>query len=124
MVVSPILSFSCCCWRGATPWELASFHHYLASRIFIMQPGCSPPPVVIQKDDYQPCGGEKQTELRPSSCPQLQGCSSSVLGMRVRRVGTRLRVGSGSLLSSVFGGEGHSSSVALSAAACLAPQPG
>jgi hypothetical protein len=39
---------------------LVLFHHCSASRIFIMQPGCSPPPVVIQKDDYQPCGGEKQ----------------------------------------------------------------
>jgi hypothetical protein len=86
VVVSPILS-SCCCWRGATPWELASFHHHSASRIFIMQPGCSPPPVVIQKDDYQPCGGEKQAGLWPPSCPQLQGCSSSVLGRRVCRVG-------------------------------------
>jgi hypothetical protein len=89
-----------------------------------MQPDCSPPLVVIQKDDYQPCGGEKQTGLRPPSCPQLQGCSSSVLGRRVRRVGTHLRVGSGPLLPSVFGGEGHSSSVALSVAACLAPRPG
>jgi hypothetical protein len=42
----------------------------------------------------------------------------------VRRVGTRLRVGSGPLLPSVFGGEGCSPSVALSAAACLAPWPG
>jgi hypothetical protein len=46
-----------------------------------------------------------------------------VLGRRVRRVGTRLRVGSGPLLPSVFGGEGRSPSVALLAAACLAPQP-
>jgi hypothetical protein len=37
--VSPILSSSCCCWRGATPCELASFHQHSASRIFIMQPG-------------------------------------------------------------------------------------
>jgi hypothetical protein len=28
-----------------------------------MQPGCSPPPVVIQKDDHQPRGGEKQAGL-------------------------------------------------------------
>jgi hypothetical protein len=89
-----------------------------------MQPDCSPPLVVIQKDDYQPCGGEKQTGLRPPSCPQLQGCSSSVLGRRVHRVGTRLRVGSGPLLPSVFRGEGCSPSMALSAAACLASWPG
>jgi hypothetical protein len=41
----------------------------------------------------------------------------------VRRVGSRLRMGSGPLLPSVFGGEGHSPSVALSAATCLAPWP-
>jgi hypothetical protein len=105
-------------------WGLASFHHHSASRIFITQPGCSPLPVVTQKDDYQPCGGEKQTGLRAPSYPQLQGCSSSMLGRRVRRVGTRLHVGSGPLLPSVFGGEGRSSSVALSADACLAPRPG
>jgi hypothetical protein len=72
----------CYCWRGATPWELASFHHHLASRIFIMQPGCSPPPVVTQKDDHQPCGGEKQVGLQPLSHPQPQGCSSSSLGWK------------------------------------------
>jgi hypothetical protein len=89
-----------------------------------MQPSHSPPPVVTQEDDHQPCGGEKQTGLQPPSCPHLQGCSSSVLGRRVRRVGTRLHVGSDPLLPSVFGGEGRSPSVALSAAACLAPRPG
>jgi hypothetical protein len=52
------------------------FHH--AARL-------QSPPVVIQKDDYQPYGGEKQTGLRPPSCPQLQGCSSSVLGRGVCR---------------------------------------
>jgi hypothetical protein len=31
-----------------------------------MQPGCNLPPVVIYKDDHQPCGGEKQAGLRPS----------------------------------------------------------
>jgi hypothetical protein len=60
VVVSPILSSFRCCWRGATPWELVSFYHHLASRIFIMQPGCSPPPMVTQKNDHQPRGGEKQ----------------------------------------------------------------
>jgi hypothetical protein len=47
VVVSSILSSFRCCWRGATPWELASSYHHLASRIFIMQPGYSPPLVVI-----------------------------------------------------------------------------
>jgi hypothetical protein len=65
VVVSLILSSSCYCWRGATPWGLASFHHHSASRIFIMQPGRNPRPVVIHKDDYRPCGGEKRAGLRP-----------------------------------------------------------
>ena len=43
---------------------LVLFRHCLALRIFIMQPGCSPPPVAIQKDDHQPRGGEKQVGLR------------------------------------------------------------
>jgi hypothetical protein len=64
-VVLLILSSSCYCWRGATSWGLALFCHRSASRIFIMQPGCSLPPVVIYKDDHQPCGGEKRAGLRP-----------------------------------------------------------
>jgi hypothetical protein len=119
---APVLPSSCCCWRSATSWGLALFSHRSASRIFIMQPGCSPPPAVTQDDDRRPRGGEERAGPWPP-CPQLQGCSSSVLGRRVRRVGSRLRVGSGPLLPSVFGGEGHSPSVALSAAACLAPRP-
>jgi hypothetical protein len=79
VVVSSILSSSCCRWRGAIPWGLASFHHHSASRIFNMQPDCSPPPAVTQEDDHQPCGGEKQAGLRPLSHPQLQGCPSSSL---------------------------------------------
>jgi hypothetical protein len=118
------LSSSCHHWRSATPWGLASFRHYSASRIFIMQPGCSPSPVVIQKDDCQPCGGEKQTGLRPPSCPQLQGCSSSMLGRGCAELRLYLHVGSDPLLPSVSGGEGRSPSVALSAAACLASRSG
>jgi hypothetical protein len=30
-------------WRNATPWELVPFSHRSASRIFISQPGCTPP---------------------------------------------------------------------------------
>jgi hypothetical protein len=96
----------------------------LGFKVFIMQPGCSPPPAVTQDDDRQPCGGEERARPWPLPCPQLQGCSSSVLGRTVRRVGSRLRVGSGPLLPSVFGGEGCLPSVALSAATCLAPRPG
>jgi hypothetical protein len=120
---APVLPSSCYCWRGATSWGLALFSHRSASRIFIMQPGCSPPPVVTQDDDRRPRGGEERAGTWPLPCPQLQGCSSSVLERRVSRVGSRLRVGSGPLLPSVLGGEGRSPSVALSAAACLAPRP-
>jgi hypothetical protein len=69
---------------------LALSSHHSASRIFIMQPGCSPSPMVIHRDDHQPCGGEKQAGLRPLPRPQLQGCSSSELGRRARRVGSYL----------------------------------
>jgi hypothetical protein len=120
---APVLPSSCCCWRSATSWGLALFSHRSASRIFIMQPRCSPPPAVTQDDDRRPRGGEERAGPWPLPCPQLQGCSSSVLGRRARRVGSRLRVGSGPLLPSLFEGEGRSSSVALSTAACLAPRP-
>jgi hypothetical protein len=46
-------------------WGLALFSHRSASRIFIMQPGCSSPPVVTQNDDRQPCGGEERAGLWP-----------------------------------------------------------
>jgi hypothetical protein len=74
-----------------------------------------------------------------SSCPQLQGCSSSALGRRASRAGASPSAWAGSpLLPLAFGGEGCSPalrrrrtsgtwsrpSVALSAAACLAPRPG
>jgi hypothetical protein len=55
----PILPSSCCCWRSTISWGLVPFHHRSALRIFIMQLGCSLPPLVIYKDDHQPCGGEK-----------------------------------------------------------------
>jgi hypothetical protein len=93
------------------------------ARVFIMQPGYSPPPAVTQDDDRRPRGGEERVRPWPPPCPQLQGCSSSVLGRRVRRVGARLRVGSGPLLPSVIGREGRSPFVALEAVACLAPGP-
>jgi hypothetical protein len=97
---------SCCCWRNATSWKLVPFSHRSASRIFIRQPGCIPSPVVTQDGDHQFQGGEKQARLRPLPRPQLQGCSSSVLGRGVRRVRACLRAGSGPLLPSVIGGKG------------------
>jgi hypothetical protein len=49
--------------RNATPRELVPLSHHSASRIFIMQPGCTPPPAVTQNGDLQPLDGERQTEL-------------------------------------------------------------
>jgi hypothetical protein len=71
-----------CHWRNATSWKLVPFSHRSASTIFISQPGRIPSPVVTQDGDHQPLGGEKQAGLRSWSCPQLQGCSSSLLGRR------------------------------------------
>jgi hypothetical protein len=79
---APVLPSSCCCWRSTTSWGLAFFSHRSTSRIFIMQPGCSSPPVVTQNDDHQPCGGEERVGSWPPPCPQLQGCSASMLGRR------------------------------------------
>jgi hypothetical protein len=104
---APALPSSCCCWRSATSRGLAPFSHRSASRIFIMQPGCSPSPMVISRDDHQPCGGEKQAGLRPLPRPQLQGCSSSGLGRRAHRVGPASAWAGDPLLPPAFGGEGH-----------------
>jgi hypothetical protein len=93
-------------WRNATSRKLVPFSHRSASRIFIRQPGRIPSPVVTQNGDHQFQGGEKQAGLRPSPLPQLQGCSSSVLGRGVRRVGACLCTGSGPLLPSVIEGKG------------------
>jgi hypothetical protein len=91
-----------CRWRNTTSWKLVPFSHRSTSRIFIRQPGRIPSPVVTQDGDHQLLGGEKQAGLRPLPLPQLQGCSSSVLGRGVRRV----RAGSGPLLPSAIGGKG------------------
>jgi hypothetical protein len=109
-----------CRWRNTTSWKLVPFGHRLASRIFIMQPGCTPSPAVTQDGDLQFDGGEKRAGLRPLPLPQLQGFSSSVLGrgsvpswgrpLRERRPAPSLS----------DRGEGRSPSVALAAAACLA----
>jgi hypothetical protein len=77
---APVLPSSCCYWRSTTSQGLAPFSHRSASRIFIMQPGYIPSPMVIQDDDHQFNGGEKQAGLRPLPRPRLQGCSSSGLG--------------------------------------------
>jgi hypothetical protein len=95
-----------CRWRNATPWELVPFSHRSASRIFITQPGCTPPPAVTHAGDLQFEGGGKQAGLRPLPLPQPQGFSSSVLGRGVCRVGVGPCVGGGLLLPSVIGGKG------------------
>jgi hypothetical protein len=92
--------------RNATSRKLVPFSHRSASRIFIRQPGRIPSPAVTQEGDHQPLGGKKQAGLRPLPLPQLQGCSSSVLGRGVRRVGVGLCAGSGPLLPSAIGGKG------------------
>jgi hypothetical protein len=95
-----------CRWRNATSWKLVPFSHRSASRIFIRQPGRILSPAVTQDGDHQPLGVEKQAGMRPLPLPQLQGCSSSVLGRGVRRVGVGLCAGSGPLLPSAIGGKG------------------
>jgi hypothetical protein len=60
-----VLPSSSCCWRSTIPWGLALFSHRSASRIFIMEPGCSSPSVVTQNDGHQPCGGEERAGLWP-----------------------------------------------------------
>jgi hypothetical protein len=112
---APALPSSCCCWRSATSRGLAPFSHRSASRIFIMQPGYIPSPMVIQDDDHQLRGGEKHAGLRPLPRPQLQGSSSPVLGRRVGRVGAYLRVGRRPASSSSARGRGASSSCAKEA---------
>jgi hypothetical protein len=103
---APAVLPPCRRWRNATSWKLVPFSHRSTLRIFIRQPGCIPSPVVTQDGDHQLLGGEKQAGLRPLPLPQLQGCSSSVLGRGVRRVGVGLRAGSGPLLRSAIGGKG------------------
>jgi hypothetical protein len=58
-----------CRRRNATSWKLVPFSHRSASRIFIMQPGCTPPPVVTQDGDLQFDGGGKQAGLWPLPLP-------------------------------------------------------
>jgi hypothetical protein len=102
---APAVLPPCRHWRNTTSRKLVPFSHRSTSRIFIRQPDCIPSPVVTQDGDHQFQSGEKQAGLRPAPLPQLQGCSSSVLGRGVRRVGACLRAGSGPLLPSVIGGK-------------------
>jgi hypothetical protein len=94
-------------WRNATPWELVPFSHRSASRIFITQPGCTPPLVVTQDGDLQPLDGERQAGLWSRSRPQHRGCLSSLLGRGARRAGALppARAGGPPLLPASGGGK-------------------
>jgi hypothetical protein len=119
---APVLPSYCCCWRSATSWGLALFNHHSASRIFIMQSGCSPPPAVTLVDDREPCGGEERARPWPLPCPQLQGCSSFMLGRRASRVGALPSTWAGDpLLPPAFGGEGRSPALRRRRAATCCP---
>jgi hypothetical protein len=115
---APVLLLSCRRWRNATSRKLVPFSHRSASRIFIRQPGCVPSLVVTQDGDHQFDGGERQAGLWPLPRPQLQGCSSPVLGRGVRRVGACLRTGNDPLLPSVIRGRAF---VVRGAGSCRVP---
>jgi hypothetical protein len=93
-------------WRNATLRELVPFGRRSASRIFIMQPGRTPPPAATQVGDLQFDGGGERTGPRPLPLPHPQGISSPRLGRGVCRVGVGPCVGGGPLLPSVIGGKG------------------
>jgi hypothetical protein len=115
---------------------LALFCHRSASRIFIMQPGCGLPLVVIYKDDHQPRGGEKRAGLRPPLALSFKDVHHPRWGGRRAELGSCLPHG---LVTCFFlqhleekdihhpcgGGElrlhGAARLQASSAAACLAP---
>jgi hypothetical protein len=65
---APMLPSSCCRWRSVTSRGLAPFSHRSASRIFIMQPGYIPSPMVIQDDDHQ-FDGEGEASRAAASAP-------------------------------------------------------
>jgi hypothetical protein len=93
-------------WRNATPWEFVPFSHRSASRIFITQPGRTPPSAVARDGDLRLDGGGKRAGLRPLPLPQPQGFSSPRLGRGECRVGVGPCAGGGPLLHSVIGGKG------------------
>jgi hypothetical protein len=95
-----------CRRRNATSRKLVPFSHRSASRIFIMQPGRTPPPAVTQDGDLQFDGGGERTGPRPLPLPQPQGFSSPGLGRGVCRVGVGPCMGGGPPLPLVIGGKG------------------
>jgi hypothetical protein len=75
---APALPYSCRSWRSVASWRSALFSHRSASRIFVVQPGCIPSPMVSLvgrskpgcglrpalsfKDLRHPCCGEGRAE--------------------------------------------------------------
>jgi hypothetical protein len=53
--------WSCCRWRNTTSRKLVPFSHRSASRIFVVQPGCIPPPMGSSVE-----GSEPGYSLRPA----------------------------------------------------------
>jgi hypothetical protein len=109
-----------CRWRNATPWELVPFSHRSTSRIFIMQPGCTPPPAVTQDGDLQFDGGGKQAGLRPLPPPSASRIFIISAGEGSVPSWGRPLHGRWPAPSLSDRGEGRSPFVALAAAACLA----
>jgi hypothetical protein len=72
-----------------------------------MQPDCIPSPMVIQDDDHQFGGGEKQAGLRPLPRPQLQGSSSSCWEGGRGELGPTSAWAGNPLLPPALGGERH-----------------
>jgi hypothetical protein len=69
------------------------FHRCSASRIFITQPGRNLRSVVIHKDDYQPCGGEKRAGLQPPPALSFKGVHHPCWGGGRAESGLRLSRG-------------------------------
>jgi hypothetical protein len=104
-----------------------------------MQPDRNLRPVVIQKDDYQPCGGEKRAGLRPPPALSFKDVHHPRWGGRRAELGSCLphglatrfflqHLGEKGIHQPCGGGElrlcGVGRLQAPSAAACLAPRPG
>jgi hypothetical protein len=80
-----------CSRRNTTSWKSVPFSHRSASRIFIMQPGCIPSPVVTQDGDHQLDGGEKRAGLR--SCSRAGSWVSLPFSIQGRGRSLALRAG-------------------------------
>jgi hypothetical protein len=138
------LPSSCCCWRSTTSWGLALSSHRSASRIFIMQPGCSPLSAVTQDDDRQPCGGEERVgpwpppalsfndvhhpcwgggQAESRSCPP-HGLTTRFFLQHLGEKGVHQPCGGGELPPAVWSGCGCLSTARATVAPCVGrPRP-